>query len=83
MKDKKRLNVTFELHPEKNEAFQISTMDRSQGWYHTVALPFTFFIKKVNLSQKTNYGNSNISPFKNRIFKKKILQKKPKSFMIS
>jgi hypothetical protein len=36
-----------------------------QGVCHTVALPFTF---KSMLRQK-NYGNSNISPCKNVIFK--------------
>jgi len=40
---------------------------------HTVALPFTL---KSILRQKKNYGNSNISPCKNIIFKK-ILEKKP------
>jgi hypothetical protein len=34
---------------------------------HTVALPFTL---KSILRQKKNYGNSNISPCKNIIFKK-------------
>jgi len=38
-----------------------------QGVCHTVALPFTL---KSILRQKKNYGNSNISPCKNRIFKK-------------
>jgi hypothetical protein len=48
-----------------------------QGVYHTVALPFTL---KSFLRQKKKYGNSNISPCKNIIFKKssqketKILQ---------
>jgi hypothetical protein len=36
---------------------------------------------KSILRQKKNYGNSNISPCKNTIFKK-ALQKKPKSFKI-
>jgi hypothetical protein len=44
-----------------------------QGVCHTVALPFTL---KIILRQKKNYGNSNISPCKNIIFKK-ILEKKP------
>ncbi len=38
-----------------------------QGVCHTVALPFTI---KIILRQKKNYGNSNISPCKNIIFKK-------------
>jgi len=38
-----------------------------QGVCHIVALPFTF--KKI-LKQKNIYANSNISPFKNIIFKK-------------
>ncbi len=38
-----------------------------QGVYHTVALPFTL---KCILRQKKNFGNSNISPCKNLIFKK-------------
>jgi len=46
---------------------------------HTVALPFTLK-KSVLLRQKKNYENSNISPCKNIIFKKK---KKPKPFKIS
>jgi hypothetical protein len=39
----------------------------NKGVWHTVALPFTF---KSILKQKKSYGNSNISPCKNRIFKK-------------
>jgi hypothetical protein len=35
--------------------------------YKTVALPFTL---TSILRQKKNYGNSNISPCKNKIFKK-------------
>jgi len=38
-----------------------------QGVCHTVALPFT--LKRI-LGQKKNYGNSNISPCQNIIFKK-------------
>jgi hypothetical protein len=38
-----------------------------QGVCHTVALPFTL---KIILRQKKNYGNSNISPCKNIIFKR-------------
>jgi hypothetical protein len=38
-----------------------------QGMCHTVALPFTV---TCIVRQKKNYGNSNISPFKNIIFKK-------------
>jgi hypothetical protein len=38
-----------------------------QGVCHSVALPFTL---KSILRQKKNYGNSNISPCKNIIFKK-------------
>jgi hypothetical protein len=45
---------------------------------HTVALPFTL---KSILRQKKNYGNSNISPCKNIIFKKSS-KGKPKSFKI-
>jgi len=47
-----------------------------------VALPFTL---KSILRKKKNYGNSNISPCKNIIFKKKEKPspKKPKSFKIS
>jgi hypothetical protein len=37
-----------------------------QGVCHTMALPFTF---KSIWRQKKNYGNSNISPCKNTIFK--------------
>ncbi len=40
-----------------------------QGVCHIVALPFTIFKKSI-LRQKMNYGNSNISPCKNIIFKK-------------
>jgi hypothetical protein len=39
-----------------------------QGVCHTVALPFTF--KSILRQKKLNYGNSNISPCKNIIFKK-------------
>jgi hypothetical protein len=45
--------------------------DYGQGVCHTVALPFTL---KSILRQKKNYGNSNISPCKNIIFKKKPLK---------
>jgi hypothetical protein len=38
-----------------------------QGVCRTVALPFTL---KSILKQKKNYGNSNIAPCKNVIFKK-------------
>ncbi len=38
------------------------------GGCHTVALPFT--LKRSILRQKKNYGNSNISPCQNIIFKK-------------
>jgi hypothetical protein len=41
------------------------------------------YFKKSILRQRKNYGNSNNSPCKNMIFKKQILQKKPKSFKIS
>jgi hypothetical protein len=43
-----------------------------------MALPFTF---KSILRQKKDYGNPNISPCKNIIFKKSS-KKKPKSFKI-
>jgi hypothetical protein len=39
----------------------------NQGLFHTMALPFTL---KGILRQKKKYGNSNISPCKNIIFKK-------------
>jgi hypothetical protein len=39
-----------------------------QGVRHIVALPFT--LKRI-LKQKKNYENSNISPYKHLIFKKK------------
>jgi hypothetical protein len=39
-----------------------------EGVSHTVALPFTLL--KSILRQKKNYGNSNISPCTNIIFKK-------------
>jgi hypothetical protein len=44
----------------------------------TVALPITL---KSILRQKKNYGNSNISPCKNIIYKKSS-KKNPKSFKI-
>jgi hypothetical protein len=40
---------------------------KKQGVGHTVALPLTFL---SILRRKKNYGNSNISPCKNIIFKK-------------
>jgi hypothetical protein len=48
---------TPELHIESST---------EQGVCHTLALPFT--LKRI-LRQKKNYGNSNISPCKNIIFK--------------
>ncbi len=50
-----------------------------QGVCHIVALAFT---SKSILMQKKNYGNSNISPCKNIIFKKSA-KKISKSFKIS
>jgi hypothetical protein len=41
--------------------------EKQQGVCHTVALPFTL---ESMLRQKKKYGNSNISPCKNIIFKK-------------
>jgi hypothetical protein len=40
------------------------------------------YMKKASEGKKKNYGNSNISPCKNIIFKKKSSKKKPKSFKI-
>jgi hypothetical protein len=54
-------------------------LDLKQGVCHTVALPFT---RKSILTQKKNYGTSNISPGKNIIFKKSSKEKKPKCFKI-
>jgi hypothetical protein len=48
-----------------------------QGVCRIMALPFTL---KGSLKQKHNNANSNISPFKNIIFKKSF--KKPKSYKI-
>jgi hypothetical protein len=51
----------------------------NKGLCHIVALPFT--LKSILMQNKRNYGNSNISPCKNIIFKKtppketKILQR--------
>jgi hypothetical protein len=42
---------------------------KNNGVCHNVALPFTL---KSILRQKKNYGNSNISPFKNIIFNKSL-----------
>jgi len=46
-------------------------------WCVTVALPFT---RNNILKKKNNYGNSNISPCKNVIFRKKNLVKETKFF---
>jgi hypothetical protein len=43
------------------------TLKKTQGVCHIVALPFTL---KSILRKTKNYGNSNISPSKNIIFKK-------------
>jgi hypothetical protein len=48
---------------DDNKNFQI----RNKGVCHVVALPFTL---KSILGRKKNYGNSNISPCQNIIFKK-------------
>jgi hypothetical protein len=51
-------------------------IEKKEQWVcHTLALPFT--VLKSTLMQKKNYGNSNISPCKNLIFKK-ILSKETK-----
>jgi hypothetical protein len=50
----------------------LTSSHSKQGLCHNVALPFTL---KGILRPKKNYENSNISPWKNIIFKKsKILQ---------
>jgi len=46
---------------------EVSKICLKQGVCHTLALPFAF---KSILREKKNYGNSNISPLKNIIFKK-------------
>jgi hypothetical protein len=51
---------------EKNSLYK-------QGVCHTVALPFNF---KCILRPKNNYRNSNISPWKNIIFKKSLKKTK-------
>ncbi len=43
-----------------------------QGVHHSMALPFTI-IKNI-LRQKKNYGNSNILPCKNAVFKEDPLK---------
>jgi hypothetical protein len=61
----------------KNSVFSVhenQCPEKTRG----VALPFT--LKNI-LRQKKNYGNSNISPCKNIIFKKSS-KMKPKSFKI-
>ncbi len=50
-----------------NSKFTVEIHQNRQGVHHTVALSFTL---KSTLRQKKNYGNSNISPCKNIIFKK-------------
>jgi len=52
--------------PYFNFASKFSKSNK-QGVRHTLALPFTL---KSILRQKKNYGNSNISPYKNIIFEK-------------
>jgi hypothetical protein len=56
-----------ERKQEKKGILRNKDKIRKQGVCHTVALPFT--LKRI-LRQKKNYGNSNISPCKNIIFKK-------------
>ncbi len=50
-----------------NSKFTVEIRQNRQGVRHNVALSFTL---KSTLRQKKNYGNSNISPCKNIIFKK-------------
>jgi hypothetical protein len=52
--------------PQKKVALQVQ-----QGMCHIVTLPF---ILESILRQKKTYGNSNILPFKDIIFKKKTLK---------
>jgi hypothetical protein len=47
---------------------------------HTLSLTFT--LKRILRRQKTNYGNSNISPCKNTIFRKSSKRNQNKSFKI-
>jgi hypothetical protein len=48
-------------------AIQGVSRKKQGGVWHTMALPFKF---KSTLSKKKNFGNSNISPSKNIIYKK-------------
>jgi len=48
------------------DPFPHTPQKKKQGVCHNVALPFTL---KSIFRQKKNYGNSNISPCKNIIFK--------------
>ncbi len=52
------------MMPDKEKKTPISL--KKQGVCHTVALPITLI---SILRQKKNYGNSNISQYKNIIFK--------------
>jgi hypothetical protein len=75
------LNMILPAHPPTIEiilvyflklflpsSFKGNSYHCNKGVCHTVALPFT--LKLSILRQKKNYGNSNISPCKNIIFKK-------------
>jgi hypothetical protein len=60
------LTVPFYKNPS-GVPKQQQQQQQQQGVCHTVALPFT--LKKYLKEKKKNYGNSNISPCKNIIFK--------------
>jgi hypothetical protein len=66
------LEKIYQNHKTQQKLHLTYNAQVQQGVCHTMALPFT--LKSIILRQKTNYGNSNISPCKNIIFKKNPLK---------
>jgi hypothetical protein len=67
---KSSVKVTLVLCKTLNAFIKLCEMPKNclkQGVCHTLALPYAL---KSILREKKNYGNSNISPLKNIIFKK-------------
>jgi hypothetical protein len=66
VKGPKALTIIYGIH-QINSTHNDCIPIKQPGVYYSVALLFTW---KSILRQKKNYGNSNISPCKNMIFKK-------------
>ncbi len=77
---KEIITILWQVATRGAVVWEFSTWQTKQGLCHTVALPFTL---TCILRQKKNYGNSNISPWKNIIFQKSSLRNQNPSRYLS